>query len=44
MADVYNLTNSNPVTNFVLRTGADFRSVIAALDPRPLKIGFRWQF
>ncbi len=44
MLDAYNLFNSNAETNFVLRTGGIFRNIIAALDPRTLKIGFRWQF
>ena len=44
MLDVYNLTNGNPETNFVLRTGRNFENVIAALDPRTFKIGIRWQF
>lgn len=43
MADVYNLFNSNAVTNFSLRTG-DWRRVIAALDPIALKLGARLQF
>ena len=43
MADVYNLLNSNAVTNFSLRVG-DGERVIAALDPIALKAGVRWQF
>jgi hypothetical protein len=43
MADVYNLLNSNAVTNFRITTG-DFGSIIAALSPRILKIGARWTF
>ena len=43
MADVYNLLNSNAVTNFSLRVGDDER-VIAALDPVAVKAGVRWQF
>ena len=42
--DVYNLFNSNPETNFQLRTGASFNNIIAALDPRAIKIGVRFQF
>jgi outer membrane receptor protein involved in Fe transport len=44
MLDVYNLFNSNSEVNFNLRTGARFRNIIAALDPRALKIGIRYQF
>ena len=43
MADVYNVLNSNAVTNFSLRVG-DNERVIAALDPIALKVGIRWQF
>ena len=28
MADVYNLLNANPETNFILLTGSDFRNII----------------
>ncbi|MGH9336272.1 MAG: hypothetical protein ACRD21_21255, partial [Vicinamibacteria bacterium] len=44
MADVYNILNSNAVTNFNLRTGDSFGEIFAALPPRTLKIGFRWTF
>ena len=44
MLDLYNLGNTNAEINFVMRTGDDFQNVIAALDPRTLKIGLRWQF
>ena len=40
---IYNLFNSNAVTNFSLRTGDDKR-VIAALDPIAMKLGVRFQF
>ena len=43
MLDLYNVSNSNAVTNFSLRTGDDER-VIAALDPIALKLGVRFQF
>ena len=42
--DVYNLFNSNAETNFVLTTGSRFRDIIAALDPRAVKLGIRLQF
>jgi outer membrane receptor protein involved in Fe transport len=44
MVDAYNLFNSNPVTSFAQRTGGNFGTVIAALDPRTVKAGIRWQF
>ena len=43
MLDLYNLFNSNAVTNFSLRTG-DNERVIAALDPLAMKQGVRYQF
>ena len=43
LLDLYNLFNSNAVTNFSLRVGDDER-VIAALDPVALKLGARFQF
>ena len=43
MLDVYNLLNSNAVSNFSLRTG-DEKRVIAALDPIAMKVGVRFQF
>ena len=43
MADLYNVLNSNAVTNFSLRTGDDER-IIAALDPIALKLGARFHF
>ena len=43
MLDLYNLFNSNAVTNFSLRTG-DNERVIAALDPLAMKLGVRYQF
>ena len=44
MVDVYNALNSNAVTNFNLRTGANYNNVIAALDPRAAKVGLRLTF
>ena len=43
MADFYNLLNANAVTNFSLRT-ADYRHIIAALDPLAMKLGLRFQW
>jgi hypothetical protein len=36
--------NSNPETNFVVRTGSNFQNIVAVLDPRVVKIGIRFQF
>ena len=43
LLDVYNLFNSNAVTNFSLRTG-DRERIIAALDPIVMKLGVRFEF
>jgi hypothetical protein len=42
--DVYNLLNSNTVTNFFLISGTTFNRVIAALDPRAVQIAGRITF
>jgi outer membrane receptor protein involved in Fe transport len=44
MLDLYNLTNSNAVTNFFLTSGTTFNRVIAALNPRTLQLGLRLSF
>jgi outer membrane receptor protein involved in Fe transport len=44
LVDIFNLTNSNAVTDFIDRTGGAFQGIVAALDPRTFKIGVRWQF
>jgi len=44
MVDLYNVLNANPVTSFVQRTGRTFETVLAALPPRTVKVGARWQF
>jgi hypothetical protein len=43
MFDLYNVLNSNPVTNFNLYNGG-FGDVIAVLDPRVAQVGFRLEF
>jgi Carboxypeptidase regulatory-like domain/TonB dependent receptor len=43
MLDIYNVLNADPVTNFNL-VGADFKKVIATLDPRVFQLGFRFEF
>jgi hypothetical protein len=44
MFDAFNVINSNAVTNFNLINGASYNNVIAALDPRTLQLGFRFDF
>jgi hypothetical protein len=44
MVDVYNLFNSNAETNFFIGMGRTFNNIIAALDPRAIKLGARFQF
>ena len=42
--DAYNITNSNPVLNQVIRAGAAYNRVIGFLEPRTFKVGARYQF
>jgi hypothetical protein len=42
--DTYNVFNSNTPTNFFMNTGRTFGNIIAALNPRAIKIGARFQF
>jgi outer membrane receptor protein involved in Fe transport len=44
MADVYNLLNANPPTNFIVNTGSRFDDVIEWLPGTTLKLGLRLQF
>jgi hypothetical protein len=44
MFDVFNLLNSNAVTNFTLINGANFNRILAALQPRTYQIGLRVEF
>jgi hypothetical protein len=44
MVDVFNLLNSNTVTNFRITTGSTFQEVLALLDPRIVRLGVRWEF
>jgi hypothetical protein len=44
MLDVFNVLNSNAVTNFVLTNGANFGRIIAALDPRTTQATLRLAF
>jgi outer membrane receptor protein involved in Fe transport len=44
MLDVYNVTNSNAVTNFFLVSGSTYNRIIAALNPRTMQLGLRVTF
>jgi outer membrane receptor protein involved in Fe transport len=44
MLDVYNVLNTDPVTNFNLALGPAYKRVIAALDPRVFQAGLRLEF
>jgi hypothetical protein len=44
MLDLYNLTNSNAVTNFFITSGATYNRIIAALNPRTMQLGLRLTF
>jgi len=44
MLDIYNVTNADPVTNFSLNLGPNYKRVIAVLDPRVFQVGARLEF
>ncbi len=44
MFDLYNLLNSNAVTNFNLRNGNSFNQIIATLQPRTAQVALRFEF
>jgi carboxypeptidase family protein len=44
MLDIFNVTNSDVITNFNHNTGSSFLRVIALLDPRIVRLGARWEF
>jgi hypothetical protein len=44
MFDVFNLLNTNAISNFNLRTGSTFFNVIDWIPGRTLKLGVRFQF
>ena len=44
MSTLFNLMNSNAVTNFNLTNGASYNQIIATLDPRTLQFGIRFDF
>lgn len=44
MVDIFNITNTNPVTNFNILNGARFNQINGILDPRTLQLGARFEF
>ncbi len=44
MFDVFNATNSNAVSNFVLTNGTNYNRIVATLDPRTAQIAVRFEF
>ncbi|MEW6322284.1 MAG: carboxypeptidase regulatory-like domain-containing protein [Acidobacteriota bacterium] len=44
MLDVFNLFNTNAVSNFNLLNGSQFNRIIASLDPRTAMLGARFEF
>jgi len=42
--DIYNVMNSNAVTNFFLVSGSTYNRIIAALNPRTMQFGLRLTF
>ena len=43
MFDLFNATNTNAVTNFILTQGS-FNKIIATIDPRTAQVGIRFSF
>ncbi len=44
MLDIYNVLNSEAVTNFALTLGPSYKRVTAVLDPRVFMVGARLEF
>lgn len=44
MVDLFNLLNSNAITNFALGNGATYDKIIATLQPRTVEFGLRLEF
>jgi hypothetical protein len=44
MLDVFNVLNSNAVSNFTLINGPNFNKILAALQPRTVQLGARVEF
>jgi hypothetical protein len=44
MVDVFNVLNTNAVTNFNILNGANYNKINATVDPRTVQLGFRLEF
>lgn len=44
MLDIFNVLNSNAVTNFTLINGPNYNKILGALQPRTIQIGTRVEF
>jgi len=44
MLDVFNVLNSNAVSNFTLINGPNYNKILGALQPRTVQIGARFEF
>jgi hypothetical protein len=44
MFDLFNATDTNAVTNFILTNGSTFNKIIATIDPRTAQVGIRFDF
>ncbi len=44
MLDVFNVLNSNAVSNFTLVNGANYNKILGGLQPRTVQIGTRVEF
>jgi hypothetical protein len=44
MLDLFNVLDTNAVTNFNLLNGANFNKINATVDPRTAQLGFRVEF
>ncbi len=44
IVDLFNITNSAAITNFNIRNGSSYGTVIQPLDPRTLELGLRFEF
>lgn len=44
MGDIFNLLNTNAVSNFVLVNGVNYNKIIATIDPRTAQIALRFDF
>lgn len=44
MLDLFNVLNSNAVSNFTLVNGLNYNKILGALQPRTVQIGARLEF